>query len=69
MVAPAARIEKIQIILAISAQFGWLVHHLDVKIAFPNGETSDEVYVSQHEEYKDPKRKNDVYKLQRHSMV
>ena len=58
--APVARIEIIQIILAISVQFGWLVYHLDVKTTFLNGEISKEIYVQQPEGYEDSKRSNDV---------
>ena len=61
--APVARIETIQIILAISVQFGWLAYHLDVKIAFLNGEITEEIYVQQPEGYEDSKRRKDVYKL------
>ena len=61
--ALVARIETIQIILAISVQFGWLVYHLDVKTAFLNGEILEEIYVQQIEGYEDLKRRNDVYKL------
>jgi hypothetical protein len=32
-------------LLAIAAQRGWLVHHMDVKLAFLNGELKEEVYV------------------------
>ena len=60
---PVARIETIQIILAISVQFGWLVYHLDVKIAFLNGEISEAIYVQQLEGYGDSMRRNDVNKL------
>ena len=61
--ALVARIETIQIILAIFVQFGWLVYHLDVKTAFLNGEILEEIYVQQHEGYEDPKRRIDVSKL------
>lgn len=40
-----ARLEMIQVILAIDALYGWLMHHLDVKSAFLNGEIEEEIYV------------------------
>ena len=61
--AHVARIETIRIVLEISVQSRWLVYHLDVKIAFLNGEISEEIYVQKPEGYEDSKRRNDVYKL------
>jgi hypothetical protein len=45
--APVARMESIRLLLALAAQEGWHVHHMDVKSAFLNGELREEVYVKQ----------------------
>ncbi|KAF0933728.1 hypothetical protein E2562_019206 [Oryza meyeriana var. granulata] len=45
--APVARIESVRLLLALAAQEGWPVHHMDVKFAFLNGELVEEVYVRQ----------------------
>ncbi|KAF0910432.1 hypothetical protein E2562_002897 [Oryza meyeriana var. granulata] len=45
--APVARIESVQLLLALAAQEGWPVHHMDVKSTFLNGELIEEVYVRQ----------------------
>jgi len=45
--APVARMESIRMLLAVAAQENWLVHHMDVKSAFLNGELKEEVYVRQ----------------------
>jgi hypothetical protein len=45
--APVARMESIRMLLAVAAQGGWYVHHMDVKSAFLNGELREEVYVQQ----------------------
>ncbi|CAO2146167.1 unnamed protein product [Urochloa humidicola] len=45
--APVARLESVRMLLAIAAQEGWTVHHMDVKSAFLNGDLSEEVYVVQ----------------------
>lgn len=45
--APVARLESVRMLLAIAAQEGWAVHHMDVKSAFLNGDLSEEVYVVQ----------------------
>ncbi|XP_066381233.1 uncharacterized mitochondrial protein AtMg00810-like [Miscanthus floridulus] len=39
--------ESIRMLLTVAAQEGWLVHHMDVKSAFPNGKLKEEVYVWQ----------------------
>ncbi|KAF0933840.1 hypothetical protein E2562_019294 [Oryza meyeriana var. granulata] len=45
--APVAQMESVRMLLAVAAQRGWLVHHMDVKSAFLNGELKKEVYVWQ----------------------
>ena len=43
--ALVARIETVRVLLALAAQGGWEVHHMDVKSAFLNGDLSETVYV------------------------
>jgi len=45
--APVARIETVRLLIALAAQKGWQVHHMDVKSAFLNGDLMEEVYVQQ----------------------
>ena len=45
--APIARLDTVRVILALTANQSWEVHHLDVKSAFLNGELEEEVYVTQ----------------------
>jgi hypothetical protein len=49
--APVARIETVRLLIAIATQRGWLVHHMDVKSAFLNGDLMEEVYVQQPPEF------------------
>jgi hypothetical protein len=39
--------ESICILLALAAQEGWQVHHMDMKSAFLNGDLKEEVYIRQ----------------------
>jgi hypothetical protein len=42
-----ARMESVHVLLALAAQEGWQVHHMEVKSAFLNGDLKEEVYVRQ----------------------
>jgi hypothetical protein len=61
--APVARLDTIGLILAMEANKGWEVHHLDVKSAFLNGELEEEVYVEQPEGFVEEGNENKVLKL------
>jgi hypothetical protein len=43
--SPVARYSSIRSILALSAQMGWCIHQMDVKIVFLNGIIEEEVYI------------------------
>jgi len=45
--APVARLETIRLLLAVAAQKGWKIFHLDIKFAFLNGVLKEEIYVEQ----------------------
>ena len=49
--APVVRFESIRVLIAMAAQEGWTLHHLDVKSAFLNGEVEEELYVKQPEDF------------------
>ncbi|KAD2804715.1 hypothetical protein E3N88_38092 [Mikania micrantha] len=61
--APVARMETVRLLLAIAAQQGWFVHHLDVKTAFLHGELKEQVFVSQPEGFERKGAEGKVYKL------
>jgi hypothetical protein len=44
---PVTRIESMRLLLALATQEGWIIHHMDVKSVFINGELTEEVYVRQ----------------------
>jgi hypothetical protein len=43
--APVARLDTVRLLVALAAGKGWELHHLDVKLAFLNGDLQEEVYV------------------------
>nr|GEU91584.1 copia protein [Tanacetum cinerariifolium] len=61
--AHVARIEAIRIFLAFASYMGFIVYQMDVKSAFLYGIIDEEVYVSQHPGFVDPKFSNKVYKV------
>jgi hypothetical protein len=42
-----AKLTTIQMLLAITSQFGWQVHQMDIKSAFFSRNLSEEVYMEQ----------------------
>jgi hypothetical protein len=44
-----ARMESVQLILAVVAHEDWRVHHMDVKTTFLNRDLVEEVYVRQRQ--------------------
>ncbi|KAM0051779.1 putative RNA-directed DNA polymerase [Helianthus debilis subsp. tardiflorus] len=63
--APVARIETIRLLLAVTAKESWVVHHMDVKSAFLNGELVEEVYVTQPTGFEIKGKEQIVYRLHR----
>ncbi|GJX44923.1 retrotransposon protein, putative, ty1-copia subclass, partial [Tanacetum coccineum] len=63
--APVARLEAIRIFLAFAAHMNMVVHQMDVKTAFLNGNLREEVYVSQPDRFVDKDKPNHVYKLKK----
>jgi hypothetical protein len=61
--APVARLDTVRLLLAMAANWGWEVHHLDVKTAFLNGELVEDVYVAQPDGYAVKGKEKMVYKL------
>ena len=45
--SPVARLTTIRVLLALAASHGLLIHQMDVKTAFLNGELDEEIYMQQ----------------------
>jgi hypothetical protein len=63
--APVARHDTIRLLLAIVAQKGWQVFHMDVKSAFLNGFLQEEIYVEQPEGFSVKGQEDRVYLLKK----
>jgi hypothetical protein len=61
--ALVAILDSVRLLLALTAQEGVMVHHMDVKSAFLNGELKEEVYVVQPPGYVKQGQDHMVYKL------
>jgi hypothetical protein len=55
--------ELVHVLLALVAQEGWHVHHMDVKSAFLNGDLKVEVYMRQPPGYAVIEEEGKVYHL------
>ena len=44
---PVVRMESVRLLLALATAKDWRVHHLDVKLAFLNGELMETVFIRQ----------------------
>jgi hypothetical protein len=62
--APVARMESVRFLLALAAQEGWHVHHMDVKSAFLNDDLK-EVYVHQPPGFVIPGKESKVLRLRK----
>jgi len=63
--APIARYSSIIPILALLAQMGWKIHHMDVNITFLNVMIEEEVYIEEHEGFETFDRESHVCRLKR----
>ena len=63
--APVARMESVRVLLALAAQEGWRVHHMDVKSAFLNDDLKEEVYVRQQPGFAIAGEEGKVYRLKK----
>ena len=45
--SPVARLTTIRVLLSLTASYGLIVHQMDVKTAFLNGELEEEIYIDQ----------------------
>jgi hypothetical protein len=62
---PVARMESVHVFLALAAQEGWRVHHMDVKSAFLNDDLKEEVYVHQTPGFVVAEKEDKVYRLRK----
>jgi hypothetical protein len=63
--APVARMESVRLVLALVADEGWEVHHMDIKTVFLNGKLAEEVYVQQPQGFVVVREYHKVLRLRR----
>ena len=61
--SPVARLTTIRVLLSLAASHGLLVHQMDVKTAFLNGELKEEIYMDQPDGFVVPGQEGKVCKL------
>ncbi|GKB23490.1 ribonuclease H-like domain-containing protein [Tanacetum coccineum] len=63
--SPVVKPATIRTVLSLAVSRKWLIHHLDVKNAFLNGDLSENVYMHQPPDFIDARSPNHVCRLQR----
>nr|GFC06193.1 retrovirus-related Pol polyprotein from transposon TNT 1-94 [Tanacetum cinerariifolium] len=63
--APVARLEAVRIFIAYATHKSFLIYQMDVKTAFLNGPSKEEVYVAQPDGLVDPDHPEKVYHLRK----
>jgi len=61
--SPVTKIAIIRALIAIAAIYDVVVHQMDVKTAFLNGDPEEEIYMTQPENCEVPGQENRVYRL------
>ncbi|GJT73684.1 zinc finger, CCHC-type containing protein [Tanacetum coccineum] len=61
--APVARISTMRLLIAMASIHNMIIHQMDVKTAFLNGELDEEVYMNQPQSFIIPSNENKVCKL------
>jgi hypothetical protein len=64
--SPVARLTTIRVLLSLASSHGLLVHQMDVKIAFLNGEMEEEIYMTQPDEFIVKSQEDKVCKLMKY---
>ena len=67
--SPVTKIATIRALIAIAAIYDLVVHQMDVRTAFLNGDLEEEIYMTQPEGCEAPGQENKVCKLKNHFMV
>nr|KYP75144.1 Retrovirus-related Pol polyprotein from transposon TNT 1-94 [Cajanus cajan] len=63
--SPVARLDTIRLLLALAAQKGWIIHHMDVKSTFLNGYLEEEIFVEQPEGFLVHGQEEKVYRMKK----
>jgi hypothetical protein len=61
--SPVARLTTIHVLLSLAASHGLLVHQMDVKITFLNGELEEKIYMTQYDGFVVKGQDDNVCKL------
>ena len=61
--APVARVTTIRALLTLAASYGLIIHQMDVKTAFLNGELDEEIYMDQPDGFVVKDQESKVCKL------
>ena len=66
--SPVTKIATIRALIVLAAIYDLIVHQMDVKIAFLNGDLEEEIYMTQPEGCEVPGQENKVCRLKKMSL-
>jgi hypothetical protein len=61
--SPVTRLTTIRVLLSLTASYGLIIHQMDVKTAFLNGELEEEIYMDQPDGFTTNSQEGKVCKL------
>jgi hypothetical protein len=61
--SPVARLTTIRTLIAVTASYGLIIHQMDVKTTFLNGELDEKIYMDQPEGFIEDGQENKVCRL------
>jgi hypothetical protein len=67
--SPVARLTTIRTLLFVAASYDLIIHQMDVKTAFLNGELEEEIYIDQPDRFVANGQENKVCKLLKSCMA
>lgn len=61
--SPVSKITTIRVLIAFACVYNLVIHQMDVKTAFLNGDLEEDIYMNQQEGFEEPRKEKKVCKF------